>query len=97
MNWKKVAKTVFNKYLICTLGIGTCLIFFDRNDMFTQYGLYNQVQKLKNERDYYKKEIDDNNKMISDLQTNPAVIEKYAREYHKFKKPNEEIFIFSNK
>src|ERR1700745_1797087 len=97
MNWKKVTKTIFNKYLICLLATAVWLTFFDRNDVFTQLDLYRQVQKLKSERDFYHNEIESNKKMISDLQTDPEVLEKFAREVHLMKKPDEEVFVLSKK
>lgn len=91
--WKKISRIIFNKYLITTLALATWIIFFDRNDAFTQYDLYAQVQRLKSERDYYKQDIEKNRQMILELQTNQEVLEKYAREVHLMKKPNEDVFV----
>lgn len=97
MKLKKTLKVIFNKYLITLIAVGAWLTFFDRNDIFTQYDLYNKVQKLKAERDYYRSDIDKNKVMIQDLQTNPEVLEKFAREQHLMKKPDEEVFIIKGK
>jgi cell division protein DivIC len=97
MKWKKVLKIIFNKYLVVLAATGVWLTFFDRNDVFTQLDLYHKVQKLKSERDYYRTDIEANKKMIKDLQTNPEVLEKFAREHHLMKKPEEEVFVLSKK
>lgn len=97
MKLKKALRIIFNKYLIALVAVGVWLTFFDRNDVFTQMDLYNKVQKLAAERDYYKKDIEANKKMISDLQTKPEVLEKFAREVHKMKKADEDVFILSGK
>ena len=97
MKFKKILKTVFNKYLICLVAVGVWLTFFDRNDMFTQYNLFQQVQKLKHTRDACQQEIADNKKIINDLRTNEDALEKFAREQHLMKKADEEVFVISNK
>ena len=93
----KILKVIFNKYLLTLFALGVWLTFFDRNDVFTQYDLYQQVQKLKQERDYYKKEIDANRGMIKKLETDPLTLEKYAREVHLMKKSDEEVFVIKSK
>lgn len=90
-------KIVFNKYLITLAAVGVWLAFFDRNDVFTQYDLYRKVQKLKSERDYYRNDIEKNKKMINDLQVNPEVLEKFAREEHLMKKADEEVFVIKGR
>ncbi|MFN5182472.1 MAG: FtsB family cell division protein [Bacteroidota bacterium] len=94
---KKTLKIIFNKYLITVVALAVWVVFFDRNDIFTQYDLYQQVQKLKAERDYFKKGIENNRLMIQKLNTDAATIEKYAREVHLMKKSDEEVFVIKTK
>jgi cell division protein DivIC len=95
--FKKIVSIVFNKYLLTTIALGVWLAFFDRNDAFTQYDLYCKVQQLKGERDYYQQDIENSRKMIQELQTNTEVLEKYAREVHLMKKPDEDVFVIKSK
>jgi cell division protein FtsB len=97
MKAKKYLKIVFNKYLVTLVAVGVWLTFFDRNDLFTQLDLFQQVQKLKSERDYYKADIDQNKKMMQSLQTDPKALEKYAREVYLMKKQDEDVFVISRK
>lgn len=97
MKRKSIFKLVFNKYLLVLVAIGVWLTFFDRNDVFTQLDLYRKVSKLKAERNYYQKDISENKQMIHDLQSDPEVLEKFAREHHLMKKPEEEVFILTSK
>ena len=94
---KNILKVVFNKYLLTLVALAVWLTFFDRNDIFTQYDLYQQVQKLKSERDYFKLEIESNRAMIQKLEKDPSVLEKYAREVHLMKKADEDVFIIKTK
>ena len=46
-----------NKYILTLLLFLTWMLFFDRNDIFTQYDLKQQVNKLDKEKNYYVAEI----------------------------------------
>lgn len=82
-----------NKYLLVIVGLGVWLLFFDRNDIFSQIKRRNEVKKLEAERDYYSNEIKRNQQEIQELRSNPKELEKFAREHYLFKKDNEDIFI----
>lgn len=95
--FKKVLKVVKNKYLLTLVGLAVWLTFFDRNDIFTQYSLRQDVVKLEKERDYYLSEINSNKKNIEELQTNETSLETFARETYLMKKDNEEVFVIVKK
>ncbi len=90
---KKVFSILKNKYLLTTVGAIVWMVFFDRNDLFTQMELQNKLDKLIAERDYYVNEIDNNRKEIQLLKTDMESLEKFAREKYMMKKDNEELFI----
>ena len=95
--FKKIFKVITNKYLLTVMGLAVWLTFFDRNDVFTQYDLKQQVLKLEKERDYYLREIISNNQAIEELNTNQKSLEKFARETYLMKKDNEDVFVIVNK
>jgi cell division protein FtsB len=95
--FKKIFKVITNKYLLTVIGLAVWLIFFDRNDIFTQYDLKEQVLKLEKERDYYLHEITSNNQAIEELNTNQKSLEKFARETYLMKKDNEDVFVIVKK
>lgn len=70
--------------------------FFDRNDLFTQYDRKQELQKLETSAEFYEKEILTTKKDLMELNTNPAVMEKFAREKFYLKRPNEEIFLVTD-
>ena len=94
---KKILKILKNKFLLTIIGLGVWLTFFDRNDIFTQYDLKQQVNKLEKEKNYYVAEIASNKKNIDELQTNQKSLEKFARETYLMKKDNEEVFVIVKK
>src|SRR5689334_5501151 len=93
ISMKRLINLVKNKFFLVTLAFLVWMIFFDRNDLFSQYEYRRQVHKLKEERDFYKKETDQVNKELSELTSNPQQLEKFAREKYLMKKDNEDVFV----
>lgn len=84
---------ILNKYFIFVLAVAVWVAFFDKDDLFSQYELTQKLKKLKTEEQYYKTEIEKSKNEMNDLRTNPANLEKFAREKYLMKKDNEEIFV----
>lgn len=84
---------VRNKYVVTTLVLVVWLLFFDKNDVFSQLSLHRQVKKLEVEKKYYSTEIKNNLEQQKELQTNKKTLEKFARENYLMKRDNEDIFV----
>jgi cell division protein FtsB len=69
------------------------MIFFDKNDLLSRYEYHQQVEKLKQERDFYEKETNKVTKDLDELTSNPQKLEKFAREKYLMKKDNEDVFV----
>ncbi len=69
------------------------MLFFDRNDLMSQYQYWSQLNKLESEKAFYTKEIKKTRKDLYELNTNPRMLEKFARERYLMKKENEDIFV----
>src|ERR1700749_1368212 len=82
-----------NKYFLVTAAFAVWMIFFDKNDLFSQYEYHQQVSKLKQERDFYKKETSKVSKDLDELNSNPQKLEKFAREKYLMKKDDEDVFV----
>ena len=93
----KILKGVFtflkNKYLLTVVILAVWLLFFDRNDVFTQYERHEEVKKLEAEHNYYRKEIAGNKQTGIELQSNLKLLEKFGRERYLMKKDNEDIYV----
>ena len=94
---KKIFSFFKNKYLLTVIGLGAWIIFFDKNDLFTQIDLRKQVKELTDERNYYFNEINSITSDLRELSTNPKTLEKFAREKYLMKKDNEDIFVLVEK
>lgn len=84
---------LLNKYFISLTAIIVWLIFFDRDDLISQYKLTQKLRQLRTEQKYYEDEIEKSKNEMNALRANPAYLEKFAREKYLFKKDNEEIFV----
>ena len=87
---KKIPAPLRNRYFLCLLFFVGWLTFFDRHNIWTQYKLQQQLEKLKADRIFYEKEINVVKADKKDLELNT---EKFARERYHMKKANEDVFI----
>jgi len=82
-----------NKFFLVTLAFLIWMIFFDKNDLFSQYEYHQQLDKLKQEQLFYQTETAKVNKDLDELTSDKAKLEKFAREKYLMKKDNEDIFV----
>ena len=82
-----------NKYLIATAAFVMWMLFFDKNDMLSQYEFRSEVNKLQEEKDFYTDETAKVKKDLNELNTNLKTAEKFAREKYYMKKSNEDVFV----
>lgn len=92
-----ILKILKNKYFLVVIGLIVWLLYFDKNDVFTQFELITKCNKLNTEKEYYITEIEKNKKEIIELQNNKKSLETFAREKYHMKKDNEDIFVFVQK
>ena len=90
---KRLINLFKNKFFLVTIAFVVWMIFFDKNDLFSQYQYHQQVKKLKQERDFYQKETAKVSKDLDELTSNPQKLEKFAREKYLMKKDNEDVFV----
>jgi hypothetical protein len=93
----KVIVWLRNKYILSILIFIVWMIFFDRNDLISQYSYRQQLNKLQEDKEFYLKEIERNQKDLYYLMSDPANREKYAREQYLMKKDDEELFLIIKK
>jgi len=85
-----------NKYLLAIVAFGIWMLFFDRNDFFSQFDRLSHSAELKKTEEKKLDVIEATRKELNLLKTNAQTIEKYARENYMMKKDNEDLFIFSS-
>lgn len=94
---KNLLKIIRNKYLLTTIGIIVWLLFFDKNDVFSQMELMGRLNKLRADKTYYLAEIKNNRDAIKELKTNKKSLERFAREKYLMKMDNEDVYVIVKK
>lgn len=89
----KIPSFVRNKYFLTGSLFVIWMLFFDRNDLFTLLERKKELRQMEESKEYFAKEITENKKIAVDLKSNPAAIEKFAREKYLMKRDNEELFL----
>ena len=90
----KVLKKLFlNKYFIILVLFAVWMAFFDTNSLKRQKILNARIDEIKDMKEFYRVEIEKNNKTIDELQTNPEAVEKLAREKYLMKRDNEDVYL----
>ena len=82
-----------NKYILTLAAFVIWILFFDAKDLLTQRERTNELEKLRESKFYFMAEIEKEKKALEELKSNPAAIEKLAREKYLMKKDNEDLFI----
>lgn len=82
-----------NKFFWVTTAFIVWMLFFDKNDLLSQYESHQQLAKLKQEKAFYTKETEKVNQDLSELTSNPQQLEKFAREKYLMKKDNEDVYV----
>lgn len=93
---KKFASIITNKYLLAGGFFVVWMLFFDQRDFFQQRERRSELEKLEAKKKYYLEEISKTKQELQDIQSNPAALEKFARERYLMKKEGEDIFIIED-
>jgi len=91
--FSRIPSWLKNKYILTFIAFVLWMIFFDAKDILTQRERSNELRQLQESKAYYTDEIAKERKALEELKSNPAAIEKYAREKYLMKRENEDLFV----
>ncbi|MDO7138850.1 FtsB family cell division protein [Algibacter lectus] len=91
-NTSKYLKPFKNWFILIFAGFLIWMIFFDANSWLIHHELNTDIEALENEKEYYQREIENDNKAIKKLSSEDG-LEKFAREEYFMKRENEDIYI----
>lgn len=89
---KKWFKIATNTYVLVLTVFVIWMTFFDTNSFLIHRKLQQEIDKLEEQKQFLKTEIDKDKETLKKL-SNPKELEKFARENYYLKKDGEEIFI----
>lgn len=90
---KRWFKILTNKFVLATSFFLVWMMFIDDNSWLMLYELNDEIEELETGIEYYSKELEINKKEINELESDPALFEKFAREKYWMVKPGEEIYL----
>ena len=89
--WKQPPQWVKNPYFLLGFSFLLWMLFFDANVELNRE-FKKEIKELNTTINFYKKEINEDKKTITELQDS-LQLEKFAREKYLMKKENEDIYI----
>jgi cell division protein DivIC len=83
-----------NKYALTILFFAVWILFIDDRDFITTHFRHvKELHKLEARKLYFEDQILTVRKELDQLKSNPATLEKYAREKYLMKRDNEDLFV----
>jgi cell division protein FtsB len=82
-----------NRFVLVGLVFLVWMVFFDSNDLISQYKYKRKLRQLEENKNFYLEQIELVKKDKEELFTNLEKLEKFAREKYKMKKDDEDLYI----
>jgi len=93
---KKVTTILTNKYLLAGIFFIVWMLYFDQRKYFQQKETMAELDKLETKKKYYQEQIEKAKAELTDLQNDPAALEKFARERYLMKRDGEDVYIIED-
>ena len=90
--WSKVPRFLKNRYAITLFIFVFWMVFFDKNDLITQFQLRQELSKKQEEARFYRESLELDEASFNELLNDNEKLEKFAREKYFMKKPEEVVF-----
>ena len=82
-----------NKYVLTIIIFVVWISLLDSNDLISRYKDMRELRKLKIDKEYYIKRIEEDKQKLHELKTDKHNLEKFAREQYHMKKSDEDLYI----
>jgi cell division protein DivIC len=89
----KIPSFLRNKYFLTITIFIVWITLLDTNNLIDRYRQISELRKLRQEKEYYQKKIDEEKRKLNELKTDNHNLEKFAREQYKMKKKDEDLYI----
>jgi cell division protein DivIC len=89
----KIPPILRNKYVLTISIFIIWVTLLDSNNLITRYKEMSELRKLKIDREYYIKRIEEDKQKLHELKTDNHNLEKFAREQYHMKKQDEDLYL----
>lgn len=90
---EKLGKILKNRYVLILVLFIIWLTFFDQDNLLRQFKLTRELNEARDKQEYYSSEFEKDSILLHQLESDPEVMEKMAREKYLMKKDDEKIFL----
>jgi len=84
-----------NKFWLSGIVFIIWMCFLDSNSLLIHLELSSEIRELEEGIEFYKSELANDKQKLTELTSDPILLEKFAREEYWLCKENEEIFLIS--
>ncbi|MFT6867700.1 MAG: cell division protein DivIC [Cyclobacteriaceae bacterium] len=91
--FEKIPPFFRNFYFLTALLFLIWMLFFDSNDLITQFKLSNKQSELESSKEFYEEKIIEVKNDKEALTNDQDLLEKIAREKYLMRKENEDVYI----
>lgn len=89
----RIPKPLRNRYVLSALGLICWITFFDSFDLFTTVKNQHLLSEMEDQKEWYHAQIIETKEDLHELNSDDALLEKFARERYLMKRDNEDIYI----
>lgn len=82
-----------NKYVLAGLLFSVWMLFLDSNNLRIQWELDQEVRALQDGVRFYRSELEKTQNRLTELESDPVQLEKFARETYWMHRPGEEVLL----
>jgi cell division protein DivIC len=90
---QKIPPFFRNKYFLTLSVFLLWILLFDANNLIERVGQLSKLHKLRIEKEYYSRRIEEDKKKLNELKTDNHNLEKFAREQYLMKRKDEDLYI----
>ncbi len=83
-----------HKYLVVTIAFVAIIGVLDENSLVRRAMHKYEIETLKSEIERYSEQYEEDTRRLEELDNNPEIIEKIARERYLMKRPDEDVYIY---
>lgn len=90
---RRIPSFLRNKYILAGLLFSIWMLFLDSNNLRIQWELDQEVRTIEEGLEHYQKELKSTQKRLTELESDPAQLEKFARETYWLHRRGEEVLL----
>lgn len=90
---KSAWRILGNKYFLTAAAFAVWMTFLDSNSYLIQRELNAELEELNAGISFYEREISWQVRRLQDVETNPELLERFARETYWMHRPGEEVVL----